>query len=568
MLKPPDTNVGADPTTTKADEAQKSPLSISTPVFPVWNDGERQRLLKWAPAMMEKRPDILLKHWANAAFVADPESAVDQFDALQAYHNEFEAFAEQSPLLEPEALTQLIISAHKGVRDAETEHRLLISGLRWTTNKEKRDRIQELQKSLQCKREMAAEQPSSSPPRKDSANPHSPGFLTPKDSLHKGLKDPSSLEAHAQLVDPDGSYRDWLRDVLVEDINAVLDPHDVLQALELKHVSKQDLTENTVLTRSGLSLCCIYALVTGAHSTATLRQHTNTNRLEDLSCRSMFNGLRYRVLHSECTNNISIALPHPFSERWQTDAHKLLYVPQPDRMATWLKMNFRADTTHAISVVCMVVVLKQSFSRSRETHVIYGENASVDCILETFRGSEKIEVSDGHFMIQGVTLRPKPIPVEVILARHRQRAFQRLANKGLIEGPPQGNNEFTRKLLEDPLVPLPDNRIGPVYARLWCRARGAPLGDVEPGFPGVSMKRIQKMYKQMCEEFLESEDEARAQRWDQYEEAEEKRIEEAEKMVKEEIEKRERNVEGGVKGDKRPTAAEWKKAADELLTGK
>ena len=96
---------------------------------------------------------------------------------------------------------------------------------------------------------------------------------------------------------------------------------------------------------------------------------------------------------------------------------------------------------------------------------------------------------------------------EAIQRRQRakqQREFRSYADAGLIDDV-QHRNIFSQKMIEDPLMSLgatgrdaDGNYVltqSPLVRRLRRRATGGPLGDEEPGFPGISMRKIQNELK-------------------------------------------------------------------------
>ena len=123
---------------------------------------------------------------------------------------------------------------------------------------------------------------------------------------------------------------------------------------------------------------------------------------------------------------------------------------------------------------------------------------------------------------------------EQVLANIRRRDFRRLAHNGLID-PPFPRNIFSQKLLNDPLLSLPHTKSGPATSpmteRLHRRTQEPrqPLGDEEPGFPGISLKLEQRRLKG---------------KWANMR-----------KLYSDSI----------VEGAKQPTFAEWQKAADDVL---
>ena len=122
-------------------------------------------------------------------------------------------------------------------------------------------------------------------------------------------------------------------------------------------------------------------------------------------------------------------------------------------------------------------------------------------LLQNFKGSSELEVSRDHFVVVDFTFTDDFKKAEYYLAKKRHHDFQSLASAGLISSPTQNPSKFAQKLRQDPLLSLPNGEDGPVTQRLRRRAAGGPLGDEEPGFPGVSLKRQQRKLKGNYETF-------------------------------------------------------------------
>ena len=104
-------------------------------------------------------------------------------------------------------------------------------------------------------------------------------------------------------------------------------------------------------------------------------------------------------------------------------------------------------------------------------------------------------------MIRGISINTvslrSPAVVERVLKEKRRADYRHLVHAGLIHNPPtKPRNAFTAKLLDDPLICLPlkkdQSEPGPFIERLRRRQKdpAEPFGDGEPGFPGVSLKKL------------------------------------------------------------------------------
>lgn len=150
------------------------------------------------------------------------------------------------------------------------------------------------------------------------------------------------------------------------------------------------------------------------------------------------------------------------------------------------------------------------FRRWSDIHPHLTKDEFVHTLVKTFRGVRKVEVSEGFHVMLGIQLRNESIPVEELLALRQKRALRRLQQAGQIDPP---RSLFAQKLLDDPLLMRPRHGKdgSPIHGSfVWrTRRRGgdpenskqAPFGDEEPGFPGVSMKRVQRKYKRELEEY-------------------------------------------------------------------
>lgn len=165
-----------------------------------------------------------------------------------------------------------------------------------------------------------------------------------------------------------------------------------------------------------------------------------------------------------------------------------------------------ATSFESLRYMLTLLSLRLAFDLSADAHEIMEEEAFVECLIKTFKDSEEVEVADGHSVLRGVSSRFKPLTAEQVLAKKRQADYRRLAKTRFLEFPTQSRNVFTQKLLEDPLLSLPRTDEGPAPSpfieRLHRRQQNPrePLGDEEPGFPGVSMKAEQRRWKRKWEE--------------------------------------------------------------------
>lgn len=135
----------------------------------------------------------------------------------------------------------------------------------------------------------------------------------------------------------------------------------------------------------------------------------------------------------------------------------------------------------------------------------------VDYVLATFKECDIVQVADGHHLFKGITRRLQRRDAKWVMAKQREQDHKRLAKTGLLM---PAQSRFASTLLRDPLLSLPlndkerlthDGQPAPssYTQRLDRRSTKdpkGPLGDEEPGFPGVSIKLAQREAKRKWEE--------------------------------------------------------------------
>jgi len=228
-------------------------------------------------------------------------------------------------------------------------------------------------------------------------------------------------------------------------------------------------------------------------------------------------GVRWAKL-KDSTCSDTIFKPRDLKE-FRRNAHGLLTLMQPARSRAWLTAYLKRDAKSSLSFWSIWDMYKSgrcrippslkhlavrtktflAFRRFSDTHSLISMAELQQCIRSTFPKCEHIAVAEGCIVIQGVCARAIPLSAEQALAQNFRRDYKRLNRAGLLTTPVSSDNTFTRKLREKPLLGLPqyiDGRpSGSFLDRLRRRREGKPLGDEEPGFPGVSMKRVQREAK-------------------------------------------------------------------------
>lgn len=199
---------------------------------------------------------------------------------------------------------------------------------------------------------------------------------------------------------------------------------------------------------------------------------------------------------------------------------KLAHIPEPSRTYYWLKMFY----TTGVNVETSESSLWMHYER---TFGIYNDDASVDSHLDDtslvkmihklYDDLEETETAPGVFVIWRLRPRKRHLFSGHIITRymstqesHVVKRLERWHYSGVFQPPLRVEenhdlNKFQTRLLVDPLLPLPADSVGPVTQRLRNLRSGQRHGDHQPGFPGTSMKVIQRYYKIDFEEWMEEE---------------------------------------------------------------
>lgn len=315
-------------------------------------------------------------------------------------------------------------------------------------------------------------------------------------------------------IDPDGQIRAWVKDCFVVDSNSQVLSTDLLLAYQAKFRMDKDINPDMESTTFKQLACLI--------------QTNFTKQLLVILCndKNGFVGsidtLRWSKLPPSPVgyrDSASILGRVTCSEKSKQEAHKLLGLSKKERAKAWLSMLYMKDESIIMSLRSLWQHYTASFARSRDTHILLDEAEFLQVVKKTFRGTEEVEISENYTVIRSIGPQENVMPADEYLRFNRMQDFYRLVAKGPILFAPHPN-PFNRSLLEHPMLALPlrsrlrtredahtgqDQRAltdasalpGPMIQRLHRRAQNPPLphGDVEPGFPGVSMKAEQKRYK-------------------------------------------------------------------------
>lgn len=189
-------------------------------------------------------------------------------------------------------------------------------------------------------------------------------------------------------------------------------------------------------------------------------------------------------------------------------------------------MYLEQKRNHTISFRTLYRMYLLAFARSAETHHRVQEEGFLRILKTTFPGVQEVTVSENHVVLLNLSIRDEAIGPQALLKCAREVEFNRLVrpDRGTTATTPQ--NLFSQKLAEKPLLALPSRRHsdefalpfrpaeermldgaaapGPFIQRLRRRGQGLPLGDEEPGFPGVSLKRESRRLRRRIEVYRDA----------------------------------------------------------------
>ncbi|KAK5124709.1 hypothetical protein LTR85_001422 [Meristemomyces frigidus] len=189
---------------------------------------------------------------------------------------------------------------------------------------------------------------------------------------------------------------------------------------------------------------------------------------------------------------------------------KLAHLPEPTRTRYWLRMFYQRGTNVEMEEASMWLFYEQTFKPFYDTSPHLDDVQFVQRICKVFKGAEEVEVGPEHHVIWGIKPRLKRAKASVLLKRYAEEQTDRTVRR--LEGMDNCNeldlrieddcvlNKFQELLLFNPILSLPAGEPSPWLQRLRRRARGEPLGDYQPGFPGVSMKRLASEYRRDYED--------------------------------------------------------------------
>jgi hypothetical protein len=326
-------------------------------------------------------------------------------------------------------------------------------------------------------------------------------------SAEADSKDPLDTDLYdVNKIDGDGKYQAWIKDCLVMAPQCIVDVGDLWLAFKAKFADPNNADLNT----GPMNIKQLLRLIAECFS------HVRFGREVVYG----ITDLRWKQLPEGYTRSVSVHnMPEAFPEWLREEAHKLLYLSKKRRARAWMFMFFEKSQGMTISLSSLRKFYAIAFARSDDTHELLDQRKFWEVLKKTFKGTEAISVSENHNVVLDLGLRTEVTSADEYITLKRHYAFMRLEG---IE-PTDPRNRFNLKLMEDPLLTLPSRRLsheypnqyshgeqkisdgsaapGPFIQRLRRRAHDLPLplGDEEPGFPGVSMKLEQKRYKRKIE---------------------------------------------------------------------
>ncbi|KAK5746828.1 Small ubiquitin-related modifier 2 [Elasticomyces elasticus] len=182
---------------------------------------------------------------------------------------------------------------------------------------------------------------------------------------------------------------------------------------------------------------------------------------------------------------------------------KLWYIKEPSRTRLWARMLFEPGNNEEVCYNSTAHLYVSTFRRYRGTpHEALSGQAFADTLCALFPNADHTEVSPRRWVFYGVRPREKPLkPTKLLRHFHdreecrrterTRRQLEMLEASGDVQlriGSPI--NVFQHHLLDDAMLSLPTGTPSPWLQRLRSRRAGEPLGDHQPGFPGVSMRGL------------------------------------------------------------------------------
>jgi hypothetical protein len=444
---------------------------------------------------MDQDPAYTIHIWVSMRTMSSPMTAIGFQLLYNIYAADFRQFEPKHPRLKIDQFMELVNEHAQDIEWLDEGGVTIIKGLRWTT----KDDLGQIKEEWFKKIDVAGTaEPIPKKPRTSQLGPTSAGGNR-KDPLDADLYD-------VNKIDRDGKYQAWIKDCLVMTPQCTVDVGDLWLAFKAKFADP----ENTDLNTGPMNIKQLLRLVAECFSHVRFGGEVVYGITD----------LRWKQLPEGYTRSVSVHnIPEAFPEWLKEEAHKLLYLSKKRRAKAFLFMFFEKSQGMTISLRSMWKFYAIAFARSDDTHELLDQKEFLEVLKKTFKGTEAISVSENHTAVLDIGVRTEVTSADEYIALKRRYDFMRLEG---IE-PTDLRNRFNLKLMEDPWLALPSRRLSPEYPnqnshselkisdgsaapgpfiqRLRRRAHDLPLplGDEEPGFPGVSMKLEQRRYKRKIE---------------------------------------------------------------------
>ncbi|KAK5135866.1 hypothetical protein LTR08_004515 [Meristemomyces frigidus] len=189
---------------------------------------------------------------------------------------------------------------------------------------------------------------------------------------------------------------------------------------------------------------------------------------------------------------------------------KLAHIPEPARTRLWLRMFYEHGDNVEVEEMSMWLFYEGTFHPFSDTAPHLEGPRFVDLISRVFKRAEAVEVGPEYHVIWGLKPRATRRKASEMLrhyaAQRKERTIRQLERMdarhdfNLRVEDHDNLNMFQELLFLSPVLSLPAGQPSPWLQRLRRRANGGSLGDHQVGFPGVSMKKLSREYRQDCEE--------------------------------------------------------------------
>ncbi|TKA73213.1 hypothetical protein B0A55_07770 [Friedmanniomyces simplex] len=203
-----------------------------------------------------------------------------------------------------------------------------------------------------------------------------------------------------------------------------------------------------------------------------------------------------------------VPMVHHYAGEVIAKGRRLWYIPEPARARLWVRMLFEPGPNQEIECASITAFYTATYHHhsSPPTKPSLTDEHLMQTIGRLYPHAEEVEVAPLKTVIYG--LRPRDIPLNPtkLLQHYHKRQTQRQfarTRRQLEKLEASGEvvlridaplNAFQAHLLDDALLSLPAGVPSPWLQRLRKRkqGKGAGWGDVQSGFPGVSMRLLSR----------------------------------------------------------------------------